>query len=136
MAGIPLSDDYPVRRVPSVTYLLIVANVVVYLISPLSAIATWYGTDLVERACSMELYLLRWAAIPAELLSGEQLTGATQCQGAGFTKIPWVSSITSMYLHGDVVHLLSNMVYLFVFGPVVEDRLGRVRYLCLYTAAG
>ncbi|RNL86364.1 rhomboid family intramembrane serine protease [Halostreptopolyspora alba] len=136
MAGIPLSDDYPVRRVPAVTYLLITANVTVYLLSPLSGLAVWYGADMVERGCAMELYLLRWAAIPVELLSGEQLTGATECAGADFTKIPWLSSITSMYLHGDVVHLLSNMVYLFVFGPVVEDRLGRVRYLFLYTATG
>ncbi|MBB4930826.1 membrane associated rhomboid family serine protease [Lipingzhangella halophila] len=136
MAGIPLSDDYPVRRVPAVTYLLITANVAVYLLSPLSGVATWYGTDMLERACAMELYMLRWAAIPVELLSGEQLTGAAECASADFTKIPWVSSITSMYLHAGVAHLLGNMVYLFVFGPVVEDRLGRVRYLCLYTAAG
>ncbi|WP_046471021.1 rhomboid family intramembrane serine protease [Allosalinactinospora lopnorensis] len=136
MAGIPLSDDYPVRRVPAVTYLLIAANVTVYLLSPLSGIATWYGPDLLARACAMDVYLFRWAAIPAELLSGEQLSGATDCPGSDFTKIPWVSSITSMYLHGDVAHLLSNMVYLFVFGPVVEDRLGRFRYLGLYTVAG
>ncbi len=136
MAGIPLSDDYPVRRIPAITYLLIAANVAVYLLSPLSGIAAWYGTEVAERSCSMELYLLQWAAIPVELLSGEQLTGASDCSGADFTKIPWVSAITSMYLHGDVMHLLSNMVYLFVFGTVVEDRLGRVRFLCLYTAAG
>ncbi len=136
MAGIPLSDDYPVRRVPTVTYLLIAANVAVYLLSPMSALAVWYGGDIPSRMCSLELYLLRWAAIPSELLSGEQVADATRCPGADFTKVPWVSSLTAMFLHGDTAHLLSNMVYLFVFGPVVEDRLGRFRYLMLYTASG
>ncbi|WP_067971265.1 rhomboid family intramembrane serine protease [Nocardiopsis trehalosi] len=135
MAGMPLSDDYPVRRVPVVTYLLIAANVAVYLMSPMSALAAWYGSDLLARECFAEAYLMRWAAVPAELLSGHQLD-APVCGGAEFTKIPWLSAVTSMFLHGDGFHLLSNMVYLFVFGPVVEDRLGRARYLVLYTAAG
>ncbi|GAA3734479.1 membrane associated rhomboid family serine protease [Spinactinospora alkalitolerans] len=135
MAGIPLSDDYPVRRVPVVTYLLITANVAVYLLSPLSQIAVWYG-DVFSRACAQELYLLHWAAIPAELLTGDQLRGATECPGADFGKVPWLSTLTSMFLHGGVAHLLGNMVYLFVFGPCVEDRLGRLRYLGMYLVSG
>lgn len=136
MAGLPLSDDYPVRRVPAITYLLIAANVLVYLTSPQSTMATWYGGEVAQRVCAMELYTLHWAAIPKELLSGEQLTGVSQCPGADFTKIPWISAVTSMFLHAGVGHLLSNMVFLFVFGPCVEDRLGRLRYLGLYLFTG
>ncbi|MFC3998741.1 rhomboid family intramembrane serine protease [Nocardiopsis sediminis] len=136
MAGMPLSDDYPVRRVPVVTYLLITANVIVYLMSPMSALAVWYGGDIMSRMCPVELYLLHWAAIPAELLTGDQISGTSACGGGDFTKLPWLSSVTSMFLHGDGFHLLSNMVYLFVFGPVVEDRLGRYRYLGLYAVSG
>lgn len=136
MAGIPLSDDYPVRRVPVVSYLLITANVLVYLLSPLSLLATWYGIDLQVRACALENYLLRWAVFPTELLAGEQLSAASSCAGSDITKVVWLSPATAMFLHGDVFHLLSNMVYLFVFGPVVEDRLGRTRYTVLYVASG
>ncbi|GAB3205591.1 rhomboid family intramembrane serine protease [Marinactinospora thermotolerans] len=142
MAGIPLSDDYPVRRVPVVTYLLIAVNVAVYLLSPSSLVATWYGAaDGMVRACAQELYLLRWAAIPAELLTGDALgaAGLTQTPGCPPTevaKIPWISAVTSMFLHGGTLHLLGNMVYLFVFGPCVEDRLGRMRYLGMYLACG
>ncbi|PSK90561.1 membrane associated rhomboid family serine protease [Murinocardiopsis flavida] len=136
MAGLPLSDDYPVRRVPVVTYLLIAANVAVYLLSPMSNMATWYGGEAFQRVCAMEIYTLHWAAIPKELLTGVQLTGATECPGGDFAKLPWVSALTSMFLHAGVAHLLGNMVYLFVFGPCVEDRLGRLRYLALYVGTG
>lgn len=140
MAGIPLSDDYLVRRVPVVTYTLIAANVLVYLLSPMSLLAVWYGSDPGARLCAIDLYLFRWAAVPAELLTGQQLDSAqlsafTDC-GGGFSKWPWLSSVTSMFLHGDGAHLVSNMVYLFVFGPCVEDRLGRVRFLAIYLFTG
>ncbi|MFD0775318.1 rhomboid family intramembrane serine protease [Streptomonospora algeriensis] len=136
MAGIPLSDDYPVRRVPAVTYALISANVVVYLLSPLSLLAVWYGADQLPRECAIEHYLLRWAAIPVELLGGGQVEASGSCPDPGHTKVAWLSALTSMFLHGGAAHLISNMVYLFVFGPVVEDRLGRLRYLGLYAVSG
>ncbi|RCV54144.1 rhomboid family intramembrane serine protease [Marinitenerispora sediminis] len=136
MAGIPLSDDYPVRRVPVVTYLLIAVNVGVYLLSPLSQMAVWYGAEPLARACAVDVYIMRWAAVPAELLSGRQLADPSQCAGADFHKVPALSAFTSMFLHGSALHLLSNMVYLFVFGPCVEDRLGRLRYLGFYLVSG
>lgn len=140
MAGIPLSDDYLVRRVPVVTYTLVTVNVAVYLLSPLSMLAVWYGSDPVARACALEEYLLRWAAFPAELLtgtplSGEQADAFAQCD-TEYTKWPWLSAFTSMFLHGGALHLMGNMVYLFVFGPCVEDRLGRFRYLAIYLGTG
>ncbi|MFW5417271.1 rhomboid family intramembrane serine protease [Nocardiopsis sp. CNT-189] len=136
MAGIPLSDDYPVRRIPVATYLLIAGNVLIYLLSPMSLIAVWYGGDLPARLCSVELYIHRWGAIPVELLGGGQVAPPSECPGGDYAKAPWISAFTSMFLHGGVAHLLGNMVYLFVFGPVVEDRLGRLRYLALYLVCG
>ncbi|MDA0565444.1 rhomboid family intramembrane serine protease [Streptomonospora sp. S1-112] len=134
MAGVPLSDDYPVRRVPTVTYLLIAANVAVYLLSPLSMVAFWYGG--VERICDAQRYHFQWGAVPVELLTGRQVAMPGPCPGGDYTKVPWVSAFTSMFLHGGAAHLIGNMVYLFVFGPVVEDRLGRLRYLGLYLVSG
>lgn len=136
MAGIPLSDDYPVRRVPAVTYLLIAANVAVYLASPMSLMAVWYGADLGGRICAVDHYIFRWGAVPMELFTGRQAASPTPCPGEPAATAPWLTVFTSMFLHGDALHLLSNMVYLFVFGPVVEDRLGRVRYTGLYLASG
>ncbi|QBI53795.1 rhomboid family intramembrane serine protease [Streptomonospora litoralis] len=136
MAGIPLSDDYPVRRVPTVTYALIAANVVAYLVSPLSLLAFWYGGQALPRECAVEHYFLRWAAVPVELLGGAQVEGSDVCPDPGHTKVAWVSAFTSMFMHGGPAHLIGNMVYLFVFGPVVEDRLGRLRYLGLYLGGG
>lgn len=138
MASIPLSDDYPVRRVPVVTYLLIAANVVVYLLSPMSLVAFWYEAVSPERLCQIDVYIMRWGAVPVELLTGQQVPGAVPCAGpdAEFVKYPWVSALTSQFLHGDWFHLLGNMVFLFVFGPAVEDRLGRLRFLLFYLVCG
>ncbi|MEY9213084.1 rhomboid family intramembrane serine protease [Thermobifida halotolerans] len=140
MAGIPLSDDYPVRRVPVVTYALVAVNVTVYLLSPMSMLAVWYG-DPSARVCALEQYLLRWAAFPAELLTGTRL-GAEQVDSFAVCSVdpagtwPWVSAVTSMFLHADAWHLVGNMVYLFVFGPCVEDRLGRFRFAAIYLGTG
>lgn len=136
MAGIPLSDDYQVRRVPVVTYLLVAVNVLVYLLSPQAATAVWYASDPLSRLCDLNVYFLRWGAVPAELLTGEQLPARQGCPGADFDKHIWFSPVSAMFLHSEPAHLLGNMVYLFVFGPVVEDRLGRLRFLGVYLATG
>ena len=52
------------------------------------------------------------------------------------TKIPALSALTAMFLHGGLLHLPGNMLFLFVFGNNVEDRLGHVRYLLFYLACG
>ena len=48
----------------------------------------------------------------------------------------WQTAFTSMFLHGSFLHILGNMVFLAIFGPTVEDTVGRVRYLVLYLAGG
>ncbi len=54
----------------------------------------------------------------------------------GYHKIPALSVLSAMFLHGGLLHLAGNMLFLFVFGNNVEDRLGRVRYLLFYLACG
>jgi hypothetical protein len=54
----------------------------------------------------------------------------------GYHKIPALSVLSAMFLHGGLLHLVGNMLFLFVFGNNVEDRLGRVRYLLFYLACG
>jgi membrane associated rhomboid family serine protease len=58
------------------------------------------------------------------------------CRPKPFHKRPWLSVLSSMFLHGGVAHILFNMVFLFVFGAATEDRLGRLRFLVFYLLVG
>jgi membrane associated rhomboid family serine protease len=137
MAAIPLNDDHPVRRTPVVAYLLIAANVLAYLMSPQATTAVWYPADMVERFCAIQDYFMRWGAVPAEMFGHTDLAepAVPQC-GAIEGKQIWLSVFASMFVHSGAAHLVGNMVYLFVFGPVVEDRIGRLRFLVLYVVTG
>ncbi|MFJ9556465.1 rhomboid family intramembrane serine protease [Nocardiopsis sp. NPDC101807] len=137
MAALPLNDDYPVRRAPVVAYTLIAVNVLVYLLSPQAATAVWYPVDMVGRFCAVQDYFMRWGAVPAEILGQvDRVPHAVPECGAVDGKSVWFSVLSSMFVHAGAMHLLGNMVYLFVFGPVVEDRIGRVRFLLLYAVTG
>jgi membrane associated rhomboid family serine protease len=144
---IPIHDRNPTSRTPYVTRALIALNAVAFLVSPL--VLGGLGDSAAEAACSVQEFFDRWAAIPRELMSGEQLplvvgpavidaTGAPACQlvEPGYEKLPIVSAVTAMFLHGGWAHLLGNMLFLFVFGNNVEDRLGHVRYLLFFLVCG
>lgn len=145
MAAIPISDDYPARRAPVVTYLLVAANVVVYLITPVAALLDRYGAGD-TRQCAQLIFLYEWAAIPRELLTGHQLPfsllhdhlvpGPCLSQLAPFHKTTWLSPLWAMFLHGSWDHILGNMLFLYVFGTRVEERLGHVRFLVMYLVFG
>ena len=145
---IPVHDVNPVRRAPWVTWALIAANIVVFLLTP-TAPATVSGTAGLAQECRLEAFYARWAAIPTELVHNRQLplapTGQTgvSAQGAGcvlappsYHKSPVLSAFTGMFLHGSWLHLLGNMLFLFIFGNNVEDRFGRLRYLIFYLGCG
>jgi membrane associated rhomboid family serine protease len=141
---IPIHDDNPTRRTPVVTYVLIAVNVVVFLLEPV-ALAPFTESNDAAAQCSQLAFFHKWAAIPRELTTNEQLpvtagppASATQCLAVrpDYDKIPFVSVLTAMFLHGGWLHLLGNMLFLFVFGNNVEDRLGRVRYLLFYLVCG
>ncbi len=90
-----------------------------------------------------------YATVPAEILTGQDivtdptmvrdpLTGQTvEIPGLGVTAIPvWFTLITSMFMHGGLAHLGGNMLYLWIFGDNLEDRLGHMRYLFFYLLCG
>ena len=145
---IPIHDRNPVRRVPVVTYALLLLNVFVYFFGPS------LGDNGISRdaptVCHQDAFIQRYGAIPKELTENEQLPPSRVrindgdrvylCPPAEFTKSPPVSALTSTFLHGGLLHLLGNMLFLFIFGNNVEDRFGRLRFLgfyllCGYTAA-
>jgi membrane associated rhomboid family serine protease len=137
--ALPLYDNQPTRRVPVVTYALVALNVVIFLITPMAAL-THQDDPVPTRVCAVKTFSAHYAAIPKELTTNDQLPLSrdlvAECHPEPFTKTPWLSALTSMFLHGDWWHLLSNMVFLFVFGAATENRFGRGRFLLFYLACG
>jgi membrane associated rhomboid family serine protease len=128
---LPVGDVNPTRRRAVVTGVLLLTNIAVYALlqAPLSG-------------CEEAGFVYRFSVVPRELLglaplpSGEldQLLGACSAEGSG-KSVP-LSLLTAMFLHGNLGHLLGNMLFLWVFGNNVEDRLGRVRFVVFYVAGG
>lgn len=104
---IPVEAERP-RRTPVVTWTLIALNVAVFMVMTLG------GPEFYD-------YVTReFGLIPYYVIHGERL----------------YTLLTSMFIHAGLLHLLGNMMYLYVFGSGVEARLGKVRYLMLYFASG
>ncbi|MER5865592.1 rhomboid family intramembrane serine protease [Kitasatospora sp. NPDC002040] len=133
------------ERPPVVTFALIGLSVLVLLTAPSFGLNPRYGTGA-ARVCAEQRYEQRWGAVPAELLSGHPLTAdrsaavpppAADCPPVQTPrKIPALSVLTSLFVHASWLHLLGNMLFLFVFGPGVEQRFGRVRFLLGYLTVG
>jgi membrane associated rhomboid family serine protease len=131
---LPISDANPTRRLPVVTLLLIAANVGIFvLLQPWSA-----------DACTQQAFFVEWAAIPDEIVTGEPLNQAevdqTTTPGCPLQAVPnkpvYLSVLTAMFLHAGWGHLFANMLYLWIFGNNVEDRLGRAGFLGFYLFCG
>jgi membrane associated rhomboid family serine protease len=139
---LPVHDDNPTRRPGYLTWLLIAINVVVFVMSPLAMHVV--GSTPLKQECQTRAYFDHYAAIPDELVHNRQEPAAVEYQEgrclrvapAPFTKRPVVSVLTAMFMHGSWLHLLGNMLFLWVFGNNVEDRLGRLRYLLFYLFCG
>jgi membrane associated rhomboid family serine protease len=114
----PIQNVVPSRYPPVVTWALIAANCVVFLIE----------ISLSPR--ELDWFLSRFALIPARYFA-PHFYGDTSLAVADY--FPFVSN---MFLHGGWLHLILNMWTLWLFGPTVEDRLGSTRYLVFYLACG
>jgi membrane associated rhomboid family serine protease len=152
-AVIPFSDDNPVRRPPVITWLIIAACLGVYLF--------WQPTPLSDTDEDLPFNLAN-AAIPCEVVQGHPLTlqeildtfgvGGPGDQEAcdtdsapppeqddGIThpdKNVWLALVTSMFLHGSLLHIGGNLLFLWVFGNNVEDAFGKVGYVVFYLVGG
>ena len=145
---LPVHDVNPVRRTPVVTYLLVAVNVVAFLLSPIALTLTGSGGP--QAQCTQLAFLDQYAAKPVELIGNTPetsvATGEVGTDGRGRTGCvvgppaydmpPVLSALTAMFLHGGWLHLLGNLLYLYVFGNNVEDRLGRLRFLVFYLGCG
>ncbi|MEK2488743.1 rhomboid family intramembrane serine protease [Kitasatospora purpeofusca] len=135
----------PAAAAPAVCYALIALNTAVFLLGPAAGLNPLYGRDQ-ARVCAEQRYEQRWGAVPAELLTGHPLTSDQLAEApdpvpgcpASATpgKHPALSVLSALFLHAGWLHLLGNLLFLYVFGPAVERRLGRPRFLLFYLAAG
>jgi membrane associated rhomboid family serine protease len=114
---LPIKDDIPTKRTPVVTIALIVINCLVFLFEFVQG----------DRAFMEFTYV--WGLIPIELTTGVELTPQASVSSL-------VNLFTSMFMHGGLLHLGGNMLYLWIFGNNIEDRLGRVKFILFYLASG
>jgi rhomboid family protein len=113
---IPLRDSVPSRTWPVVTWALIAINAWVFLCE-------------LTLGPGLQAFVETWGFIPARyFLLAEVEPGNLTAR--------YLPIFTSMFLHGGWAHLIGNMVYLWIFGDNVEDRLGHLRYLGAYLVAG
>ncbi|MGJ3248862.1 MAG: rhomboid family intramembrane serine protease [Elainellaceae cyanobacterium] len=112
---VPLNDDNPTRTTPYVTYALIIINVLIFLY------------ELQLSPPQLEQFFRAWAVVP------ERLTASFQGEAS---TLVWITLITSQFLHGGLLHVGGNMLYLWIFGNNIEDKLGRAKYLIFYLACG
>ncbi len=116
---IPIKDTQRTWRRPTVNWLLIIINLAVFA----------YELSLPDIA--LQEFVIRWGMIPRVITS----PGSFPREVLAVTSGPW-SLVTSLFVHMGWVHILGNMLYLFIFGDNVEDLLGHWRYLAFYVASG
>src|SRR3954447_21593436 len=123
---IPLGDEGtpPQRGLPIINLTIIVANILVFLVQMSLGDAFTNG----------------WSLVPREITTGQDLVGLFPIPGTGESipltaaplGIPYLTLLTSMFMHGGWLHIGSNMLFLFIFGDNVEDNMGSIKYLLFY----
>ena len=112
----PLRDDNPIRRTPFLTVILIAVNVAVF-------IYEFVQPDQGQRV------VMQFGFIPIELTQGAELTP--------YAHFPTIGTMfTSMFMHGGWMHLIGNMLYLWIFGDNCEDLLGPFWFIVFYLLSG
>lgn len=133
---LPIGDDNSDRtRVPIVNYLLIATNILVFVF------LQQFGRDIG--------FTYSYSTVPGEILTGNDIVTDAKIMVDPYTgdkfELPglgvtpghvWLTMITSMFMHGGLAHLGGNMLYLWVFGDNIENRLGHIRYLVFYLLTG
>jgi membrane associated rhomboid family serine protease len=107
---IPIRDEIRTHRPPIMTYLLIAANVVVFILQ-------WLAGP------NQEALIFEYALIPANLTTSVNLQNIADI-------------FSSMFMHAGFLHLAGNMLYLWIFGDNVEDAMGSIKYLIFYLVGG
>jgi membrane associated rhomboid family serine protease len=121
---IPLYDNVPTRRFPAVTVALIAANFAVF----------FYELSLSTSLLSLnghavDLFLFRAGMVPFEVTHRVDIPPPDLVSW-------WLTPLTGMFVHGGWLHVIFNMLFLWIFGNNVEDTMGRLRFLIFYLVCG
>ncbi len=103
----PIKDHNPSHKTPIVTYIIIV----------LCALAWFYEVSLGD---DLQTFFESWALQPAEVVAGQSL----------------ITLITCMFLHGSWMHIIGNMLFLYIFGDNLEARMGKIKFILFYLVSG
>jgi membrane associated rhomboid family serine protease len=118
---IPYKDENPTELTPILTVALIVAN-----------LAAWVLIQGMGAPEYLRASVCEFGLIPVEL-TDRQVVGPWVCPLGGLT---WGAVFTSMFMHGSWIHLIANMMFMWVFGNNIEDSMGHVRFVIFYLLAG
>ena len=126
---VPIRDENPIYSTPVVVYALIALNVAIF----------FYEASL--SGPLLQLFINTWALVPAELTCSlpVDLPQSLPCEIPVDNMVPeaeWITLFSSQFLHGSLVHLGGNMLFLWVFGNNIEDKLGSIKFLLFYLACG
>jgi membrane associated rhomboid family serine protease len=145
---IPIKDNIPTQRFGFVTFGLIVANFVIYIL------AIRHGGSFISGPDAYETF--KYGAIPyailhpgvhcaevtsianpnaARVLCNTQLLNANRIPAENLLP-SWETIFTGMFMHASIVHIGGNMIFLWIFGKSVESALGHIKYLCFYVVGG
>lgn len=108
-------DDSGLRIVPVVTIALIILNVIIFVVELMQS--------------DIQNFFMKWAVVPLEYAQFQDLSPT----------IPfpfWVTLLTSMFLHGGLMHVGGNMLYLWIFGDNVESAMGSIKFIIFYVVCG
>ena len=114
---IPIRDDAPTVRKPYLTVSLIVVNSLIF----------FYSISLGARG--FQLFTIQFGYIPVEFVSGLELTPQLAASA-------YLTPFASMFMHGGWLHLIGNMLFLWIYGNNIEDYFGPVKFLLFYIVSG
>ena len=115
---VPLNDDNPTRITPYITYIFITVNVLVFI------------HEMSLNQSQLNSFFQLYAVVPEELTASFNGVSVNQ-------PVPeWLTLISSQFLHGGFMHVAGNMLFLWVFGNNIEDRLGHFKYIIFYITCG
>ena len=131
---IPLFDDNSDRqRIPFVNYAFIAINILFFV--------------FLQQFGENTKFTYTYSTVPEEIVTGKDIetqpetipteNGPRELPGLQKTPLsPYLTLITSMFMHGGLMHILGNMLFLWIFGDNIEDYLGHIRYFCFYIICG
>jgi membrane associated rhomboid family serine protease len=131
---LPLKDDNPTRRFPILTLLLIVVNIGIFGYQSTKPNPQTFATTA-ALAASQSGIVCEFSVVPDRILHGQAPTD-DPCLALNRKHARLTGLVTHQFVHASWFHVLGNMLFLWVFGNNIEDRLGRIRFLPFYLLCG